>query len=88
MSNQERFARKSRFTTGAKAASIVFTVGLAALLMARTPLPLSEAYLVPAPTVIERSEGPTGTVGLALSADQYEAAVRAAKEDDPPAPSF
>lgn len=88
MSNRERFARKSQFATGAKAASIVFTVGLAALLVVRGPLHLSEAAMVPAPTVVERSEAPTGTVGLTLSAEQYEAAVRAAKQDDPPAPSF
>jgi hypothetical protein len=88
MTNQERFARKSQFATGAKAASIVFTVGLVALLVARTPLHLSEASLVPAPTVLEQSEGRTGTVGLTLTQEQYEAAVRAAQQDDPPAPTF
>ena len=42
MSNQERFARKSRFTTSAKAVSIVLTVGFVALLVARTPMPMTE----------------------------------------------
>jgi hypothetical protein len=88
MSNQERFAGKSRFSTGAKAASVVFTVGLAALLMARTPMHLPEASLVPAPTVVEQSEGQTGAPGLTLSAEQYEVAVRAAKQEDAPAPTF
>ena len=88
MSNQERFARKSQFSTGAKAASIAITVGLAALLVARTPLHLSEAAMLPAPTVVEQAEGQTATVGLTLSAEQYEAAVRAAKQDDPAAPTF
>lgn len=88
MSDQERFAGKSRFSNGAKAASVVFTVGLAALLVARTPLHLSEASVLPAPTVVEQSEVQTGTPGLTLSAEQYEAAVRAAKQDDAPAPTF
>ena len=38
MSRKERFARESHFTTCAKAVSVVFTVGVVVLLMARAPL--------------------------------------------------
>jgi len=88
MSNQERFPRESGFTTGAKALSIAFTVSVVALLVTRTPLHLPEAAALPPPAVVEQTVGEAGTHGLALSAQQYEDAVRAAKQDDSPAPTF
>jgi hypothetical protein len=88
MSNRERFARKTHFTTSAKAVSIVLTAGFVALLVSRTPMHLTEEYVLPAPTVAEQSDGQAGPIGLTLSAEQYEAAVRSAKQDDPPIASF
>jgi len=49
---------------------------------------LTEEYMLPAPPAAEHSEGQAGTLGLTLSAEQYEAAVRAAKQDTPPVASF
>ena len=88
MSNQERFAGKSHFTTSAKAVSIVLTAGFVALLVSRTPSHLTEESLLPAPAAVEQSDGQAGTAGLTLSAEQYEAAARAARQDDPPIASF
>ena len=88
MSRKERFARESHFTTCAKAVSVVFTVGVVVLLMARAPLHLTEASVLPAPTAVERPDSQAGTFSLTLSAQQSEAAARTAVQDDPPIPTF
>jgi hypothetical protein len=88
MSNQERFAGKSHFTTSAKAVSIVLTAGFVALLVSRAPSHLTEEHLAPAPAAVEQPAGQAGTAGWTLSAEQYESAARAARQDDPPISSF
>ena len=88
MSNQERFAKKSHFTTSAKAVSIAITAAFVALLVARAPLHMTEESLVPAPAAIAQSDGQLGTRSFTLSAEPYESAARAAKQDDPPIASF
>jgi hypothetical protein len=88
MNRKERFARESHFSTCAKAVSVVFTVGVVAVLMARTPLHLTEASVLPAPTAVEQPDSLAGTVSLTLSAQQSEAAARTAVQDDPPIPTF
>jgi hypothetical protein len=88
MSNRMRFESKSRFTTGAKAVSIVLTAGFVALLVSHTPTHLTEESLVPGRAAIEQSDDRAGAVGLTLSPEQYEAAARTAKQDDPPVASF
>jgi len=87
MSNRERFAGKSHFTMSAKAVSIVLTAGFVALLVSRAPSHLTEEHLAPAPTAVEQPAG-QGIAGSTLSAEQYESAARAARQDDPPISSF
>ena len=89
MSNQERFAGKSHFTTSAKAVSIVITAAFVALLVSRTPSHLAEEPLVPAAAAVEQSYVQPGNPGWTPSTEQqHEAAARAAKQDDPPISSF
>lgn len=88
MSRKERFCRESHFTTSAKAISVVFAVVVVVLLMARAPLHLTEASVLPAPTAVERSYDQAGTSALTRSARQSGAAARAAVQVDPPIPTF
>ena len=79
---------KERFTTSAKIMTITFMVGSVALVVARGPFHYSEASVPTTPVAVEQSAGQAGTFGSTLSAQQYEAAARAATQDDPPIPSF
>ena len=79
---------KERFTTTAKVMTITFMVGGVALLVARGPFHYSEASVPPTPVAIERSDGQAATFGSALSPQQYEAAARAAHQDDSPISTF
>jgi hypothetical protein len=79
---------KERFTTSAKVMTITFMVGSVALVVARGPFHYGEASVPTTPVAIEQADGQAGTFGSTLSAQQYEAAARAATQDDPPIPSF
>ena len=88
MSNQERFPGKPHFTTSAKVVSIAITAAFAALLVSRTPLHMTEESLLPTPAAVAQSDGQAVTPPFTLSAEQYESAAKAAKQDDPPIASF
>jgi hypothetical protein len=88
MRREERYARETHFATGARAISVVFAVGVVVLLTPRAPLHLTEAYVLSAPTAVERSDVEAPPVAFTLSAAQSEAAARAAKQDDPPVSTF
>ena len=88
MNSNDRFEKESRFATGAKVMTITFMVGGVALLVARGPFHYSEASVPATPVAVEQSVGHAVTFGSGLSAQQYEAAARAATQDDPPIPSF
>jgi len=88
MNRAERFARESHFTMGAKAMSIVFTVGIIALLVARTTLHPGEEAMVSTPPAVEQANGDVGAFGSTLPRQEAEAAARAAKQDDPPIATF
>ena len=79
---------KERFTTGAKLMTITFMIGGVALLVARGPFHYSEASAPATPVAVAQADGHAGTFGSALSAQQYEAAARAAAQDDPPISAF
>jgi len=79
---------KERFTTSAKVMTITFMVGGVALLVARGPFHYSEASVSAAPVAVEQSDGRATPFGSVLSAQQYEAAARAAAQDDPPIATF
>ncbi len=49
MNRIERFTREASFSTGAKAVSVLFIVGMIALFTTHSPLPTGEVALVPAP---------------------------------------
>lgn len=88
MNSKDRFEKESRFATSAKVITITFMVSSVALLVARGPFHHSEASVPAAPVAVEPSDGHAATFGSALSAQQYEAAARAATQDDPPIPTF
>ena len=79
---------KERFTTSAKFVTITFMVAGVALLVARGPFHYSEASVPTTPVAVEQSDGQAGTFASVLSPQQYEAAARAAPQDDPPISSF
>jgi len=79
---------KERFTTGAKLMTITFMIGGVALLVARGPVHYSEASVSAAPVAVEQSDAHAATFGSTLSPQQYEAAARAAAQDDPPISTF
>jgi hypothetical protein len=79
---------KERFTTSAKVVTITFMVGGVALLVARGPFHYGEASVPTTPVAVEQADGRAVTFGSALSPQQYEAAARAAPQDDPPIPTF
>jgi len=88
MNRTDRFARASNLWTGAKAISIMFMVGIIALLAARTPMHPMEEAMVATPAALEQSEGDLGAFGSTLPRQDADAAARAAKQDDPPIPTF
>lgn len=88
MNSNDRFEKESRFATGAKIMTITFMAGSIALLVARGPSHSSEASVPSAPVAVEQSAGQAVTFGSGLSAQQYEAAARAATQDEPRIPSF
>ena len=88
MNRTERFAREAHFTAGAKVVSIIFTVGITALLVARTPLYPGEETMVSAPPAFEQSKGDVGAFGSTLGRQEADAAARVAKQDDPPIATF
>ena len=79
---------KERFTTSVKVMTITFMVGSVALLVARGPFHYSEASVPATPVVVEQEDGRAVTFGSALSPQQYEAAARAAPQDDRPISTF
>ena len=88
MNSKDRFEKESRFATSAKIVTITFVVSSVALLVARGPFHYSEASAPATPVTVEQADVQAGTFGLALSPQQYEAAARAAPQDDPPIPTF
>ena len=88
MTRIQRFERESSFTTGAKAMSIIFMVGVIALLVARTTLQPGEDVTVSAEPAVRQLVGVGGTGATTLTQQEAEAAGRAAKQDDPPIATF
>jgi len=79
---------KERFTTSAKVMTITFVVSSVALLVARGPFHYSDASVPTTPVAVERADGQAESFGSALTREQYEAAARVARQDDPPISSF
>ena len=88
MNRRERHTRESRFTTRAKVLSVMFTVGIIALLAVRAPMHLGESAVLSTPPIMAQSNGEVGAFGSTLSRQEADAAARAAKQDDPPIPTF
>jgi hypothetical protein len=88
MNRKERLARDTHFTTGAKVISVMFMVGVIALLAARAPLHWSESAALSTPPAVKRSSGQVLTFGSTLSSQDADTAARTAKQDDSPIPTF
>jgi hypothetical protein len=90
MTRKQRLAREAECTGNAKVVSMVFVAAVAALLLAvqmKSGVSAPEAQAKPA--AIEQPAEQTGVAAsLHLSQPEYDADVRAAKQDDSPAPTF
>lgn len=71
MNSTERLKRALNLATGAKALSVIFAVGIFALLIARTPMHSAEEAMVPMAIAGEPSK--TGRVALASTPPRQEA---------------
>ena len=88
MTRIQRFEKESHFTSGAKAMSVIFMVGIIMLLVARTTLHPGEDVTASAEPAVRQLVGDGGAGATTLTPQQAEEAGRKAAQDDPPIATF